>query len=304
MSICIHAQKLSKKFGNKTALNAISIEIETGSPIALVGPNGAGKTTFFSLICGFIQPTSGSLRLFGHAPSSPQLFGKLAALPQDALLDPNFTIASQLNFYGRLQGLTPQQSQYETDRVLTQVHLRDVANSKPNELSHGMKKRVSIAQTLIGSPELIMLDEATAGLDPNNAREIRQLINELSEQATFVLSSHDLSELERLCDRVLYLDQGNLHTHQLAGNKADTNSQQHYLTLQMRSASPDMEEKLKQLQGVEQVQNTQSNEFVLRFTPQNAANDLDIALLQLCKQQGWEYRALINGNTLENQLFK
>ncbi|QFU04541.1 putative ABC transporter ATP-binding protein YxlF [Pseudoalteromonas sp. THAF3] len=299
MSQLILARGVSHYFGSKKALDNVDIELQPGKPIALVGPNGAGKTTLFSLICGYLQPSEGEIKVLGHRPGSAALFGQLSALPQDALLDPNFSVAQQLALYARLQGFSQRQAKIETQRVLELVNLKDTADSRAKELSHGMKKRICIAQALLGSPKLVMLDEATAGLDPANARAIRELVSALSTETTFVLSSHDLSELERLCDRVLYLQQGRLATHQL-----DSQTEQlAYLTLQLREQNDHVAAALKALPHVVSVDNSQRNEFVIGYSSEGLSEAMDIALLTLCHKQQWRYRALINGHTLENQLF-
>ncbi|MEM0514746.1 ABC transporter ATP-binding protein [Pseudoalteromonas sp. YIC-827] len=299
MSLLIEAKGVSHFFGAKQALKDVNIELTAGKPIALVGPNGAGKTTLFSLICGYLQPSRGELRVLGHKPGSAALFGQLAALPQDALLSPDFSVGEQLNLFARLQGFSRAEARSECERVLELVSLSETLNNRPNELSHGMKKRICIAQALIGSPKLVMLDEATAGLDPVNARAIRELVSMHSDHTTFVLSSHDLSELERLCDRVLYLRQGQLATHELNQGGA----QLRYLTLQLLEQDAQVVERLKTLERVIEVSNSQSNEFVIGYEHQADSEAMDIQVLRLCHQQGWQYRALVNGHTLENQLF-
>lgn len=197
MSLIV-TRNLTKRYGSKTALDDVSLQVEAGAPVALVGPNGAGKTTLMSLMCGYIQPDGGSLEILGHVPGSRQLLGKVCALPQDALLDPNFSVGEQLSFFASLQGFSAKDARREAERVLELVELKDAARHKPTALSHGMGKRVAIAQALIGTPQLVLLDEPTAGLDPANARAVRELISHASEQTTFLISSHNLEELERL----------------------------------------------------------------------------------------------------------
>ncbi|MCF2909029.1 ABC transporter ATP-binding protein [Pseudoalteromonas sp. DL2-H2.2] len=297
-SIAIEVCGLTKRFAQKRALDDVSFSINAGSTIALVGPNGAGKTTLFSILCGFLQADSGNVRVFGHTPGDSALFGVLSALPQDAQLDPRFSVGKQLTFYGQLQGLNRREAQHETARVLELVDLSKQLNAKASELSHGMRKRICIAQALIGQPKIVLLDEATAGLDPLNAKAIRSLIADLSKDITFMLSSHDLSELERLCDTVLYLEQGKLTSHQrYAQNESDTA----FLTLQVQQLTEHMKEQIAHLSGVKNVRQSQSDEFVIEYDVSHKA--LDIALLELCHHHGWRYKQLINGNTLENQLF-
>tara|TARA_B110000908_G_scaffold31575_1_gene37566 strand:+ start:2136 stop:3092 length:957 start_codon:yes stop_codon:yes gene_type:complete len=307
----IKVSQLSKIFGNKQALNQVDFEIVKGEPVALVGPNGAGKTTLFSLMCGYIQPSAGQISILGHQAGSAATFGKLAALPQDAQLDPRFSIAHQLKFYAQLQGFTNKKSQFEAERTLDLVGLKDVLNEKPESLSHGMRKRVTIAQALIGAPEIVMLDEATAGLDPLHAREIRQLVANLSGEITFILSSHDLSELERLCQQVLFLEHGVLHQHQNSSNDSLSQKQQKFITLKMANNIPNFEQAFLAIDQVCHVTQTQDKEYLLTVNPRveltlesNAAFlPIDIQILKLCHDNKWVYRQLINGKTLENKLF-
>jgi len=301
MSMLIQAQGLNKIYGHHRALTDVNFCIEKGAPVALVGPNGAGKTTLFSILCGYIKPSSGDVSIMGSPPGDSSLFGKLAALPQDAQLDPRFSVAHQLKFYGQLQGFTAKKSKREAERTLELVGLLDVLNVKPSELSHGMRKRVTIAQTLIGSPEIVLLDEASAGLDPLHAREIREVVTSLSNDITFILSSHDLNELERLCNQVLYLEQGTLKEHQTLATS--TNDKNKYFTLRMKQNERGIVEALKQLESVSNVIVTQDREYLISVDNHHEHFATDIDVLQLCHKNNWQYAQIFNGKTLENQLF-
>ncbi|MBE0368309.1 ABC transporter ATP-binding protein [Pseudoalteromonas aurantia] len=298
MNSLIQVNNLSKHFGDKYALNDVSFEVKQGQTVALVGPNGAGKTTLFSILCGYLRPSSGSVSIMGKPLGNPSLFGTLSALPQDATLDPRFSLQKQLSFYARLQGLSLANATNEASRVLELVGLADNHHAKISELSHGMKKRVCIAQALIGEPKIVLLDEATAGLDPLNAREIRHVIASLSEDITFILSSHDLAELEKLCDHVLYLNQGQLTTHD---RDTSTGSSQ-YVTLTLIDSPRNAIEQLKQLNGVLHVSQSQNKEYIIEY--QANFEQFDIHLLKYCHKLSWQYRQLVNGHTLENQLFQ
>ncbi|MFT5636033.1 MAG: ABC-2 type transport system ATP-binding protein [Cognaticolwellia sp.] len=299
MSLIIDVQQVSKRYGDKIALSNVEFSLEKGTPVALIGPNGAGKTTLFSLLCGYIQPSSGRISILGHAPGNSALFGRLSALPQDAQLDPRFTIATQLNFYARLQGMSNKLAKNDTIRVLEMVGLLDAVNSLPSELSHGMRKRATIAQALLGNPEIVMLDEATAGLDPANAREIRAIVAEHASEVNFILSSHDLSELERLCDQVLYLENGLLKQHQTLGN----NDSARFITLRMKQNHPEIMPAILQIAGVNQVDITQDREYLLTISHEQAYVNIEVDLLTALAKNNWSYTQLINGKTLENQLF-
>ncbi len=297
MSTLIRCENLGKDFGAKKALDGISFSVEKGAPVALVGPNGAGKTTLFSLLCGYLSADRGDISILGHKPGSAALFGKLAALPQDANLDPRFAVHQQLVFYGRLQGMSKKEAVRQADRCLELVGLSDVARQAPGELSHGMRKRVSIAQALLGEPQLVLLDEATAGLDPVHARQVRELVASLADEVTFILSSHDLAELERLCAHVLHLEQGKLITHR----REETGAALKHLTLRLAKKGEGIEESLALLEGVSRVYQSQDREYVIEYRGDIAP---DVALLTLCRDKGWVYQTLINGHTLENQIFQ
>ncbi|PCJ38558.1 MAG: ABC transporter [Moraxellaceae bacterium] len=299
----IQCQGLSKRFADKTVLHDLCFELPASQPIALVGPNGAGKTTLFSILCGYIRPTSGNVRILGHKPGSAELFGRISALPQDAQLDPRFSICRQLMLFAQLQGFNKRAARQEAERVLSLMQLEDVIQQKPATLSHGMRKRVAIAQALIGNPELVLLDEPTAGLDPVNARNIRDIVHQHSDNTTFIISSHNLSELEQLCDTVLHLNNGHLQQQVDLTRTQDTNNPVSFLTIHMDNCPSDaFIQRVSALAGVNSVEPRQKNQFVISYQPINTS-PLDQQLLMCIKDNQWEYRQLIKGKTLEEQLF-
>jgi ABC-type multidrug transport system ATPase subunit len=295
----IQCNNLSKHYPNKLALDNINLSLDAGAPIALVGPNGAGKTTLFSLLCGYIQPTQGSLTILGHAPGSKALQGVLSALPQDAELDPHFTIASQLQFFATLQGFSQADAKQEALRVLALVDLAESAQAKPKSLSHGMSKRVSIAQALIGSPSIVLLDEPTAGLDPANAKKIRQIVKDLSNDTTLLISSHNLDELEKLCDQVVYLEQGKLQ--QSVSIKASQATD--FITLTMQVCDMDsLHQQLLGLNQVIEVKRSGDEQYVIEYQKQRNF-ELVQQILSLLAEKQWRYKAILKGRTLEETLF-
>jgi ABC-2 type transport system ATP-binding protein len=297
----IECRQLSHVYSGKPALSDVNVELSAGEPIGLVGPNGAGKTTLLNILSGFLLPTFGIVKLFGYPPGASELIGKVSALPQDAQLDPSFTIGEQLVFYGRLQGMTKPQATLEASRVLKAVSLAEAAKEKPTALSHGMAKRVAIAQALIGKPELILLDEPTAGLDPVNVRTIRTIIAEQSPETTFIISSHDLAELDRQCKRILLLEKGILRpeTIGLEGDQPATR----FITLQMEDCqAQEVMAKLQAIEGAVKVTNPQKNEFIVEYNP-DLQPSMDQQLMQCISANHWQYRQLSQGKTLEEKLF-
>jgi len=297
----IQCQQLNHVYERHIALNDVNFELDAGGPVGLVGPNGAGKSTLLSILSGFLRPTSGIASLFGYPPGAMPLIGKVSALSQDARLDPGFTIAEQLVFYARLQGFTRQQASLEAGRVLEAVSLSEITHQKPGVLSHGMAKRVAIAQALIGKPALILLDEPTAGLDPVNARTVRSIIAEQASATTFIISSHDLAELDRLCQRILLLENGVLQQQSL--NLEEQQAVIRFITLQMESNQAlEVIAKFQGVDGVLQVTNPQKNEFIVTYNHELQPH-MDIQLMQCIYLNHWQYRQLSHGKSLEEKLF-
>ena len=207
----------------------------------------------------------------------------------------------QLVFYARLQGLTKQQAILEANRVLQEVSLKDAAHEKPLVLSHGMAKRVAIAQALIGKPALILLDEPTAGLDPVNVRTVRAIIAEQSSKATFIISSHNLTELDRFCRQILLLENGMMQTEKISINEQQATTR--FITLQMEpSPVQEVIAKFKGIEGVLQVTNPQKNEFIVEYDP-GMQPHMDMQLMQCINSHHWQYRQMSHGKTLEEKLF-
>lgn len=207
-ALAIAASDVHKSFGSVKALRGAQLKVPRGTVFALIGTNGAGKTTLFSILCGFMAADRGVLDVLGGPPSPERLKGRLLALPQDAVLSREMTLREHLTFLARLQGLPPARARSEVERVLELLGLSDLGDRRAGTLSHGQSKRVGVAQAFLGDPELILLDEPTAGLDPRNAHELRQAIVAERGRRTVVVSSHNLQELEAICDEVAFIERG------------------------------------------------------------------------------------------------
>jgi ABC-2 type transport system ATP-binding protein len=201
---------LKKSYGSVHALCGLDLRVDPGRIFGIVGPNGAGKTTLFSVVCGFVAPDAGQVRVGGQpvTPWTPPPRGMMSILPQDASLTSRPSIGAQLAYLARLGGMTSTEARSEARRVLALVDLADVHGRRPHTMSHGMAKRVGIAQAFMGQPQLIMLDEPTAGLDPHASRDIRDLIRGIRGDRTVVVSSHNLTEVEDLCHEVAIVHEG------------------------------------------------------------------------------------------------
>ena len=199
----------TKQFGTTIAVNDVSLTVPGGQVFGLIGPNGAGKTTTFSMLAGYLLPTRGEVEILGHAPTNADaLRGRIGVLPQDAALPANDRVGEMLVHAARLQDVPSSKAPTLAREALAEVAGSDWWNTKCGALSHGMAKRVALAQALLGSPEVVLLDEPTAGLDPRVAYEVRQIVRSRRGRCALVVSSHNLQELEQICDAAAILDHG------------------------------------------------------------------------------------------------
>ena len=206
----IQVEKLTKKFGSIAALDEVSFEIQKGEVVGLLGPNGAGKTTTMRILTGAMPPTSGSVRVAGHdvAAEPIQVKRHVGYLPEVPPLYPEMRVRAYLRFVAELKGVPKSKRGERVERALAQCWLEDRAQQPIEQLSKGYKQRVGIAQAILHRPDLLILDEPTSGLDPRQIIEVRQLVRELAGEHTVVLSSHILSEVGAVCERVVVVNRG------------------------------------------------------------------------------------------------
>lgn len=208
----IKVSHLTKYYGDFLAVDDLSFEIEEGHVYGFLGPNGAGKTTTMNIMTGCLSATSGHVEvggfdIFEEAGQAKRLIGYL---PEQPPLYLNETPLEYLRFVGQAKGLRGEELNRQIDRVTEQVRIQDVKHRRISALSKGYKQRLGIAQALLGSPKVIILDEPTVGLDPIQIIEIRELIRQLGQEHTVILSSHILSEVQAICEKILIIAHGKL----------------------------------------------------------------------------------------------
>jgi ABC-2 type transport system ATP-binding protein len=297
---------LGRDFGRTRALDKIDLALEAGAPIGLVGPNGAGKTTFFSVLCGFLRPTRGTVEVMGRPPLHRDLNGRVAILPQDAQFVKGVPVQSQLAMLAELQGFSAAAARAEAARVLQMVLLADVARKTPEALSHGMLKRIAIAQAFLGAPELVLLDEPTAGLDPATAAEMKNLIRSLDKERTFVVSSHNLQDIEELCGSVVILDRGKIVEHRKV---SDLVSRTSCLTFRLEADPPEtIVGKLTEVPLVTRVELGRPGErrLAVHFRDQgeSGGNTTQIAVLQALTAAGIGMIEMTRGQSLQDKVIE
>ncbi|MCK6555774.1 ABC transporter ATP-binding protein [Candidatus Binatia bacterium] len=206
----IRAEHLTKQFATLTAIDDVSFEVSRGEVVGFLGPNGAGKSTTMRILGGIFPPTSGRAVVAGHDVVTESLAARRAVgyLTERVSLYLDMTVREYLQYVAELKGLQRRQRGDEVDRALHACSITHVAHRLVGTLSKGYRQRVGIAQALVGRPQVLILDEPTAGLDPEQVAEMRHLIRTFHGESTVILSTHILSEVEAICDRVIIIDKG------------------------------------------------------------------------------------------------
>jgi ABC-type multidrug transport system ATPase subunit len=298
----IVAQGLTKDYGAVRAIDALDLVIEQGTVFGLLGPNGAGKSTTFGILCGWLAPTSGIARVLDvDASELYRLRGRVGALPQDALFPPQISVGAQLAHYGRLAGQDARRARAEVERVLALVGLPEAAQKRSATLSHGQRKRVGLAQALIGEPEALLLDEPTAGLDPKAARGVRDLIGSLAPAATVVVSSHNLAEIQDICSHGAILDRGRCI---VSGTIDALTLRGQEVTIETRPEAAVPWDALRKAFGADAVRDGGDGQIHLAATSGEDVADLIGAALRILLDAGTPILGVDRGQSLEQRFLE
>ncbi len=293
-----------KLFGAKAAVDGVTFRVPKGSVFGLIGPNGAGKTTTFSMMAGFLEPTEGSLEMLGYSPrDTDNLRGRLGVLPQDAVLPASDRVGDFLVYLGRLQGMSKDRAQDEARKALAEVEGRDWWFAKCGALSHGMAKRVQLAQALLGDPEVVLLDEPTAGLDPRVAYGVRQLVKSHKGRCTLIISSHNLHELEEICDHAAVLDHGRLVAH---GSMAELTASSEEVHIELAAGPPVPLEALRAIPIIRTVNFDEARrDLSIDFSREAADAETVIGHALMCLlQHGARISGVTKGKGLEQRVME
>ncbi len=208
----VEARELVKRFGPLTAVDGVSFKVERGEVVGFLGPNGAGKSTAMKIISGFLEPTSGEARIDGHDSHTDAIAARrqLGYLPEGAPAYADMSVADFLNFIAAMHGLSKRQANDRLAELVERVALAEVWNQRIESLSKGFKRRVGIAQALVHDPDVLILDEPTDGLDPNQKHEMRSLIRAIAPQKAIIISTHILEEVEAVCGRAIIIARGRM----------------------------------------------------------------------------------------------
>ena len=302
----IRIEHLSKRFGVQTAVDNISFQVNTGEILGFLGPNGAGKSTSMKMITGYIGMGDGDILLGGRSIRhfGDDLKKHIGYLPENNPLYLDMPVMDYLNFCAALQGVPKNKINQRTRLMIQVCGLNDEKHKKIGELSKGYRQRVGLAQAMIHDPEILILDEPTTGLDPNQIVEIRKLIRELGKEKTVILSTHILPEVEATCDRILIINKGKI----VADGTADTLRKQASGTelLKIRVEDATHDEVLQSLQRLATVEKIVIiDESMNRFEVHaKAGQSSKREVFRLCADKGWMLSELIPVETRLEDIFR
>jgi gliding motility-associated transport system ATP-binding protein len=281
----IEVEGLTQRYGSYTAVRDVSFTVEPGEVVGFLGPNGAGKTTTLKVIAAYTAPSQGRVRVGGHdVEAAPREVHRcLGYLPEHCPLYEEMRARAFLEFVARVRGLPRAERARAVGRAAERCRLEDVLERPISELSKGFRQRVGIAQALVHDPSVVVLDEPTHGLDPNQVLEVRSLVRELGHERTVLFSSHILSEVEATCRRVLVINQGRL----VADSPLDELKRQATggaVRVRFQTPSADLSERLAALPGVAAVR---EREDALEVRPEQAEHtgELEASLFRFARDE-------------------
>ena len=269
MSTLIEIDNLSKRFGALTAVDGVSFKVARGEVLGFLGPNGAGKTTTMRMVTGFLKPDQGRISVSGHDVLEDDIAAKAAIgyLPEGAPLYGDMTAAAFLRFIAETRGVGRARADERFDWAVERLGLGSVLYQSIDTLSKGYKRRVGLAQALLHDPEVLILDEPTDGLDPNQKHEVRSLINEMASEKAIVISTHLLEEVDAVCTRAIIINEGRIVADGTPGELAARSRYHNAIRVTVRGiAAPELEKALGQISGVAKVATTAIGADAVRCT--------------------------------------
>jgi ABC-2 type transport system ATP-binding protein len=286
----IEVQHLSKRYGRVTAVDDISFRVERGEILGFLGPNGAGKTTTMRILTGYMPATTGKAIVAGFDVFDQPLEAKQRTgyLPETPPLYPDMSVIEYLTFVAKIKGILPAERRQRIARVMERTRVADMANRLCSRLSKGYKQRVGLAQALIHNPDVLILDEPTAGLDPKQIIETRELIKELAGDHTIILSTHILPEVSQTCQRVVIINKGRVVAIDTPDNLTARLRGSETMYLQVDTADADASQALRHVDGVTRVvESERRNGLVAYEVNSETGRDVRRDLARAVVTNGW-----------------
>ncbi len=300
----IEVSDLIKRYAGRTAVSGISFTVQKGEIAGLLGPNGAGKSTTMRILSCYMPATSGTARVAGLDvfKESHEVRRRIGYMPENNPLHYDMRVREYLKFRARLKGLSRKRSRQRVDLVMQQCGLTEVGRRIVGQLSKGFRQRVGLADALVHEPELIILDEPTIGLDPNQIRSVRQLIKSLANDHTVLISTHILSEAELTCNRIVIMREGKILAADTRENLHQKMSGSNHVVAEIAAPPPALEECWAQMPQIEHFNVSPADGEYSRceLTPKNGT-DLRPLIFSIARDRGWSLRELTrHRRTLED----
>ncbi len=285
----IRAESLTKLYGALRAVDGISFTVQPGEVLGFLGPNGAGKTTTMRMIAGFVPPTSGRAEICGFPVDDQPIAARrcLGYLPEGAPCYGEMTPRQFLGFIARVRGLDGERRRSRLDDVIARLHLGRVLDQRIETLSKGFRRRVGLAQAIVHDPPVLILDEPTDGLDPNQKHEVRELINAMAKDKIIVISTHILEEVEAVCTRAIIITAGRIVADETPAALIRRSRHHNAVTLRFEQAAP-LREAAAELRGLADVEHVELDEAARAVTAFPRGSALIVtAVADLAGAKGW-----------------
>ncbi|MFQ5592415.1 MAG: ABC transporter ATP-binding protein [Phycisphaerae bacterium] len=299
----IRVNNLSKSYGSFRAVDNISFHVERGGVVGFLGPNGAGKTTTLRILTCYHPATAGSATIAGFDvfKQSVEVRRRVGYLPESTPLYHEMRVREYLHFRGKLRGLTYPERTQAIKRVVDRCWMGEFVDRPIGQLSKGMRQRLGLADAIMHDPEVLILDEPTIGLDPTQIRETRNLIKELGECHTILLSSHILHEVEQTCGKTIIIASGRIVASGSPQELRDRFTMGARVIAEMRGPQNDVENGVRSLAGVQSVEASTADGWVRLTVQPEPERDIREELYRLTTQSGWSLREIrLEGATLED----
>lgn len=274
----IEVKNVTKKYPNIKAVDNINFTIKDGEVVGFLGPNGAGKTTTMNMITGFIEPTEGQIIINGFdiVKKSKKAKKQIGYMPEGVPLYTELTAREFVNYMAELKDVKAKERKEAVEKAIEETGLKDVQNKLIKNLSRGYKQRVSMAGALVGNPEVIILDEPTVGLDPKQITEIRGLIKELGKKHTIILSSHILSEVSQICERVIIINHGKIVAIDTPENLENKTKEKNTILVTVEDKNEKMKNLKEEVKEIEEIKLVKDNEDGTKQYAVTSADKVDL----------------------------
>ena len=291
----IKVSNLSKKYVGKPAVDNISFNVESGEIVGFLGPNGAGKTTTIRMLTGYIPPTSGTALIGGYDIFLNSLIAKqkIGYMPENVPLYDDMRVREYLLFRAELKGLRGQDVRKHMNEALELCSIKDIKSQMISSLSKGFRQRVGLADALINKPPLLILDEPTNGLDPSQIRSFRELLKELAENHTILISTHILSEVELTCNRVLIINKGKMIGNNTPLELSEKIKSSTTISLELKSQDHDIRDTISNISGIKKVTlEKEEDDWKFYRIRVDYGNDLREEIMNLGNKRNWLIREI------------